>query len=128
MNNTGADAKSLHCHPSRIVLGFVVVILGVLFLLQNFGVPLPFQSLQNWWALFILLGAVPPLSYAVARLQRTRRVDAGVLHGLMSAAVVVMVALIFLLDLSWDRWWPLFVIYGGLWMMVKGERRWRSDD
>ena len=39
-----------------------------------------------------------------------------------------MVALFFLLDLSWELWWPLFVIYGGLWMLVKGGRRYARDD
>lgn len=122
------DTRSSHYYYSRAVTGLVVVIVGVLFLLRNFGVPLPFWDLHNWWALFILLGAVPPLGYALARLRQVGRLDAGVLHGFLSAAVVVMVALIFLLDLSWERWWPLFVIYGGLWMMVRGERRWRRDD
>lgn len=125
--DSNPDTRPSHYYYSRAVTGLVVVIVGVLFLLRNFGVPLPFWGVHNWWALFILLGAVPPLSYALARLRQVGRVDAGVLHGFLSATVVVMVALIFLLDLSWERWWPLFVIYCGLWMMVRGERRWRRD-
>jgi hypothetical protein len=46
-----------------------------------------------------------------------------VLRSLLTAAVIVMVALMFILELSWQRWWPLFVIYGGLWMLVGSSRR-----
>jgi hypothetical protein len=32
----------------------------------------------------------------------------------------------FIVPLSWARWWPLFVIYGGVCMLVRGPRRQRS--
>ena len=28
----------------------------------------------------------------------------------------------FLLELSWRQWWPVFVIYGGLCMLTRGSR------
>ena len=108
-------------------MGLAAVAVGVVFLLRNFGIPLPFMQLHNWWALFILVGAVPSLGYAIQRYRTTGKVDQSVLHCLLSAAAVVMVALFFLLYLSWELWWPLFVIYGGLWMLVKGGRRQLRD-
>jgi hypothetical protein len=113
---------------SRAAMGLVVIAVGVVFLLRNFGISLPFMQLHNWWALFILVGAVPSLGYALQRYRATGKVDQGVLHCLLSAVAVIMVALFFLLDLSWELWWPLFVIYGGLWMLVKGRRRYGRDD
>ena len=112
--------KGEHMYWSRAAMGLVVIAVGVLFLLRNFGISLPFMQLHNWWALFILIGAVPSLAYAGQRYRSTGRLDQRVLHSLLSAAAVVMVAVFFLLDLEWQRWWPLFVIYGGLWMLVRG--------
>ncbi len=120
--------KNGHMYWSRAATGLVVVLVGVLFLLRNLGVALPFLQLHNWWALFILLGAVPSLAYAAQRYGSSGRVDQGVLHALLTAAAVAMVAVLFLLDLEWERWWPLFVIYGGLWMLVRGGRRDRDTD
>lgn len=112
-----------HMYWSRAATGLVVILVGVLFLLRNLGISLPFMQLHNWWALFILLGAIPSLAYALQRYRSVGRADYRVLHSLLTAAAVVMVAVLFLLDLSWERWWPLFVIYGGLWMFVRGGRR-----
>lgn len=121
--------KSEHMYWSRAAMGLVVIAVGVVFLLQNFGISLPFMRLHNWWALFILLGAVPSLGYALQRYRTVGKADGRVLHSLLSATAVVMVALFFLLELSWGLWWPLFVIYGGLWMLVKdGRRRIDSDN
>ena len=104
-------------------MGVAVIAVGVVFLLRNLGIDLPFLQFHNWWAVFILIGALGPLSYAAQRWHALGRVDGLVLHSLLSALVVLLVASFFLLDLSWERWWPLFVIYGGLWMLVKGVRR-----
>lgn len=116
--------KNEHMYWSRAGMGLVVIVVGVVFLLQNFGISLPFMQLHNWWALFILVGAVPSLAYAFQRYKSTGRADARVLHSLLSALAVIMVAVFFLLELSWELWWPLFVVYGGLWMLVKsgGDR------
>src|SRR5215469_13851473 len=118
-----AHDNSMNPGWSRIATALVVILVGALFLLRNFGVHLPFMALHNWWALFILLGAVPSLGVAAQRYQRTGQVDRLVLHALLSAACVILVASFFLLDLDWAMWWPLFVIYGGLWCLVGGNRR-----
>ena len=118
--------KGEHMYWSRAAMGLVVIAVGVLFLLKNFGIALPFMQLHNWWALFILLGAVPSLGLAAQRYQRVGRVDMIVLHSLLSAACVILVASFFLFDLDWEMWWPLFVIYGGLWVLLGGKRRYRG--
>jgi len=112
-----------HMYWSRAAMGLVIVLVGVLFLLRNLGIALPFMQLHNWWTLFVLIGAVPSLAYAAQRYRRTGKLDPRVVHSLLSAAMIVTVSILFLLDLSLERWWPLFVIYGGLWTLVRGERR-----
>jgi len=103
--------------------GLAVVLVGLVFLLRNLGIRLPFAGLHNWWALFILVGAVPLLVQAVASYRKAGQVTPAVLHALLSAAAVLLVATIFLMDLNLGTWWPLFVIYGGLWTMVGAGKR-----
>ena len=117
------ERRLRHRYWGGLGMGFVVIAVGVIFLLRNLGIDLPFLQFHNWWAVFILIGALGPLSYALQRWHELGRVDGLVLHSLLSALVILLVASFFLLDLSWERWWPLFVIYGGLWMLVKGVRR-----
>ncbi|MGA9853754.1 MAG: hypothetical protein WBR29_00555 [Gammaproteobacteria bacterium] len=39
------------------------------------------------------------------------------------SAAIVTVALFFLLELDWNRWWPLFIVFGGLWMLANEWQR-----
>ena len=110
--------------PSRaqgLMTGLVVIAIGLYFLLRNLGVDLPFVYMHNWWALFILVAAVAPLTQALRTWNANHRFDAGVARPLLSALAIVTVALMFLLDLRWDLWWPVFVIYGGLWLLVRDQ-------
>lgn len=115
-----SDWDSGHHHWGGIGMGLVVIAIGLVFLMHNFGIRLPFMEYRNWWALFILVAAVGPVSHALQRFRAQGRIDKGVLCSLLSASAIVLVAMMFLLDLSWDLWWPLFIIYGGLWMLVRG--------
>lgn len=103
--------------------GLIIVLIGLVFLLHNLGYQLDFIGYTNWWALFILVGAVGPLAYAVRRYRSHGRFDGAVLHALLSATSIITVALMFLLNLDWGRWWPLFMILGGLWMLAGNWRR-----
>lgn len=104
-----------------------VIALGIFFLLGNLGIDLPLFNNANWWAWFILLGAAWPLYDAIERYRADGAINGEVLHSLFAATAIVMVALMFILSLSWQVWWPLFVIYGGLSMLVGGPRRhWRD--
>lgn len=109
-------------YGDQVVPALLVIAVGVFFLLGNFGIDFPFFNFHNWWAWFILIAAIAPLSHALGRYRRVGVIDGPALHSLLSAAAIVMVALIFILELSWVRWWPIFVIYGGLCMLVRGRR------
>lgn len=109
-------------YGDRVVPGLLVIAVGVLFLLDNFGIDLAFFDFHDWWAWLILVAAISPLSHALQRYRSVGTVDGVVLHSLLSATAIVMVALMFILELSWARWWPIFVIYGGLCMLSRGRR------
>lgn len=98
-------------------LGLAVVLVGGVLLARNLGVDFFFLHLDNWWALFILVAAVGPLQQAYV-IYRREGWSMSVANSLVSAAFILAIALIFLLDLSFFTWWPIFVILGGLSMMT----------
>jgi len=122
-------ASSPAARIEDIVTGAVIVLVGAAFLVGNLGLRLPFALGEHWWALFILVGAVAPASRAWFRWRAIGGVDWIVAHRLLSALATVAVALIFLLDVSFATWWPLFVILGGLYAMFprRGRRECRRD-
>ena len=115
-----AERKS---RAGEIVTGAIVILLGLVFLANNFGIDFPFVGWHNWWALFILVGAAPPVARAFDRYRSVGTIDAQVAHAMVSALAIVTVALIFLLDASVALWWPVFLVIGGLWMLASGGRR-----
>lgn len=118
------ESKAAYRHWGSATMGLVVIVIGIAFLLWNFNVRLPFMRYRNWWAFFILLGALGPLSYAAHRYRAQHKLDGAILHSLVSAAAIIVVALLFLLNLDWSLWWPLFIIIGGCYMLAS---HWRRD-
>lgn len=112
----------------RIFPAVIIVAVGVLFLLNNLGYRMDFLFHGNWWALFILLGAIAPLTRAWEVYRARGRLDAEAMYCLLSAVAVVLVAVMFLAGLDWTVWWPLFVILGGLFTLVRRPypRRYRD--
>lgn len=110
-------------HEYRIFPALAVIAVGVIFLIRNLGIEIPFLERSNWWAWFILIAALAPLTTAYEAYRERGRVDAEVIYSLLSGAAVVLVAVMFLLGLDWRVWWPLFVILGGLFTLVRGPRR-----
>ena len=107
----------------RPLLGLVFIIVGVIFLARNLGYDIDLPYLHNWWALFILIPAVTRLHDAWSRYRSNGEVlDSVVRRALVSGAACVLVAAMFLLELSWHTWWPLFVIFGGVAYLLQGER------
>lgn len=123
--NIQSGQASRYSH--KIVPALIVIAVGALFLLGNLGVHWGFLYLQNWLAWLIMIGAVGPASIAMQRYRTQGAIDGEVLHYVLNAAVIIMVALIFLLQLSWGQWWPVFVIYGGLCMLLRNWRDTAND-
>lgn len=98
-------------------IGLAVAAIGGLLLARNLGVELFFLDFHNWWAFFILLAAIGPLQLAY-RCYKREGAGAAMFNAMVSAGAIIFVALIFLLDLSFGVWWPVFIIIGGLYMMT----------
>jgi hypothetical protein len=115
-----SDATTIR-HSSRYgawIPGVSLIVLGVVFLIQNyFG-----QEIRNWWALFILIPVFFMLERGYASLRAGRAAEA--MGQLLGALVLVALIAFFLLDLPFGQLWPIFLIIGGLSLLV--SRSWRT--
>ena len=98
-------------------VGAVVLIgLGVIFLLQNFGL----FHIGNWWALFILLGTAGAWGSAWRIYQNNgRRVTPAVTGAFIGGLFPLAVALIFLFNMNWGTIWPIFLIIAGVAVLTR---------
>jgi hypothetical protein len=103
-------------------IGIILIILGVVFFLQQTG---RLTEHFNWWALFILipaLGSLTGMYYAIrssGSFNQTARSELG------SSVVLFTLTYMFLFNLDWEIYWPLMVIAGGFSILIgsiPGER------
>ncbi len=122
MSNTELDSVATRSHRvTNTVLGAVIIAVGAIWLADNFGFRLDWFDFDNWWALFIFIGAISPASQAWSHYQRdgfTRRVA----RHLVTASLIVALGLIMLFDARhFMRWVPIFIIFGGLYVMTSDK-------
>ncbi len=106
-------------HPylrSGWIGGAILILLGVIFLLQNLGYPI----LRNWWALFILIPAYWCFVAAWDRYQDAQTINRGVAWSFVCGVLLTGLALIFLLDIALGVFWPVVLIVFGLALIVVG--------
>lgn len=97
------------------IWGVFLILMGAVFLLDNTGM----IDLQNWWALFILLPAIGSFQAAWSQYRSAGdRLTAAARGSLIGGFVITMVALIFLFGLNFGSLWPLFLILGGVLLLL----------
>ncbi len=94
--------------------GAILIALGVIFLLQNFGG----FHFNNWWALFILIPAVGSLSSAWYFYRQAGKFNRPARGALFSGLVLLLITATFLFDLNWNLILPLLLIALGLGMLI----------
>ena len=95
--------------------GVALIILGVVFWLQNMGT----LNLRNWWALFILIPAVGAFSNAWWAYQDSgRRLTSRVRGALIGGVVFSLITAIFLFDLNWGYLGPIIIILAGVGILL----------
>jgi hypothetical protein len=94
--------------------GAILILLGVVFLLQNMGIPV----LANWWALFILIPAFWAFVAAWDSYQDNGRLTRGGAGSLAGGTLLTILALVFLLNLNVGLFWPVLLIVGGVVLLV----------
>ncbi len=104
------------------ISGFVLVVIGIMVLLQNYGV-VTFVSIHNWWALFILIPTLGAWSTALGMyLANGRKLNRAVLGVAYGGVWPLFISIVFLFDLDWGRVWPFFLILAGVSSLIWGGR------
>ncbi|HSD84670.1 MAG TPA: hypothetical protein VLG46_12460 [Anaerolineae bacterium] len=94
--------------------GAVLILLGIIFLLQNFGA----LAIGNWWALFILLPAFGAFARAWNLYRMNGRLTAGARWALIGGIMLAMIAVFFLFNLNFGTAWPAFLILTGIGLLL----------
>lgn len=100
--------------PRNTITGAVILIfIGIIFVLRQLGI-------QNWWALFILIPAISSLSTLVQDTQNGTATRKVITQGVLNALFPTAIAGMFLFNLDWAIFWPIFIILAGLSMLLTG--------
>jgi hypothetical protein len=105
-----------------VIGGIALVAIGGIMLVQTMGLTDRLNLNFNWWALFLL---IPIFSIANSTWQIYQSNGEQLTREVRSKAVmaailsVVFAALMF--DLDWSRLWPVFLILGGLGILLGGS-------
>lgn len=119
MNNGEHDRQADSPAAGVPAAAIALILVGAYFLLRNvLG-----WEINNWWALFILIPALFALGNGWQFYQTDRRFSPRVTSTLTGGAFMLLVAFVFLLGISWGTIWPVFLIIGGLGMLVSTQRR-----
>jgi hypothetical protein len=115
-NRSAMDMDRPLSQPKREnwIWGIILIILGGLFLLQNFST----FHLLNWWAIFILIPAAGSFVTAWRNYQASGRLTSSARSSLFGGVIFTTVAIIFLLNLDLGRWWPVFLVAAGLAVVI----------
>lgn len=97
------------------IVGAVLIVVGLVLLAQNFGI----STLNNWWALFILIPAVG----ALANAWRAYNAAGGHLTGsargsLIGGLILMMITAVFLFNLNWSLLGPILIILAGVGLLI----------
>ncbi len=127
MENAPAPEHNPNPLIYRIALGVVVILIGALFLAHEHGYRIGFFGLDNWWALFILIPAIAMTVQVVLRVRRLGRFDAEAAGTSVGALATTLVAVLFLFELPFGKWWPLFIMLGGVAILISAVGKSRSE-
>jgi hypothetical protein len=108
-------SRNRRTHASGWAGGAILIGIGLILLFQNLGG----SSLENWWALFILIPAAGAFGRAWSAYQSSgARITAQVRSSFFSGLVLTMVAAIFLLNLNWIILGPVLLILAGAGLLI----------
>lgn len=112
--NGRAHAQPAKRDNNAWLAGLVLIGIGIIFLLNQFT---GFR-LDNWWALFILIPAFGAFGNALRARQAHGRFGREGRGSLIGGLVLTFVASIFLFELDWGQVWPVFLILGGVGVLL----------
>jgi hypothetical protein len=116
-SDSGSPRKGANRPPWAV--GGVLILVGIIFVIQN----LTGFSLNNWWALFILIPAIGSLATAYQMWEKNdRRLTAASWGPLVGGLVLLGVTAVFLFNWDWGKAWPFFLILAGVGVLLGAFR------
>lgn len=99
--------------------GIIILIVGVIFLANNFGFHLP----ANWWAVFVLVPAVAALVTAIRFYRVDKAMSARVMGSATGGVLMLAIALALFFGVNWGMFWPVILIIIGGGIVLRGYWR-----
>ncbi len=101
----------------NLLAGVVLIAIGGIFLLTN----LTGLTINNWWALFILIPAFSNFSRAWRSYRTHGRLSHNARGSITGGLILTLIASAFLFDfITWEVIWPSFLIVLGLSALLGG--------
>lgn len=110
-------SRQVRRHKGNTTGGLILIGIGTIFLLSQFTG----FYFHNWWALFILIPGVMKLNEAWQSYRADGRLTHNTRGALIGGTLITMVAAFFLLNLSWNLFWPLVLILLGISALLNGR-------
>jgi hypothetical protein len=105
------------------IAGGVLILVGIVFIVRNVAG----FSLDNWWALLILIPALGSLATSYRMFERHGRKFTRASRGpLIGGLFLLGLTAVFLFKLDWSRIWPFILILAGLGVLLGSIER--KDD
>jgi len=102
------------------IAGAVLVLVGIVLILRTYTG----FSLENWWALFILIPAAGSLATATSLYRRNGNKFTAASRGpLVGGLVLLTVTAFFLFNLDWGATWPVLLIIAGAGVLLSSFGR-----
>ena len=96
------------------VAGAILILIGIFIMLNN----LTGFTLENWWALFIMIPALGAFGNAWRAYQNDGRISGQARASLISGIILTMVTAVFLLNLNWTILGPVLLILAGVGILL----------
>lgn len=95
--------------------GFILVALGLVFLVQNFGYELP----ESWWTIFLLIPAAGAFFAAWSSYQSEGKLTGESTAALLGGITLTALAVTFIFGFDWGLFWPLVLVAIGGGILIR---------
>lgn len=110
-------AKNKPNHKGNSITGAIIlIVIGLFLVLQRLGI----SGFENWWAIFILIPAISSTENLVRELRSSRGFHFAIASTILGILFPTAVAFMFLFDLDWSLYWPIFIMLAGISMILTG--------